>query len=210
MTVVALVSNKGGAGKTTLAMNLAAGLSRRTATVVIDADPQQSSWQWSRVSELSGHDSGRVIEAGDTLSVTVDRHRSDYDYLIVDCPPSIQAEQTREALELADLALVPVQPSPLDVWATSHIAEAVREARGVNRRLKAFLIINQLEPRTRLSRALGKALGTLELPTLETTVRRRSVYRNCLLDGRDVYSIGARGRAAAQEMEDLITEVLQP
>src|SRR3569832_1528317 len=93
MTVIALASSKGGVGKTTLTMNLAAGLSRRGRTVVVDADPQQSAGQ-----------SGRV-------------HR----YVVVDCPPSFAAPQTQAALQQADLLLVPMQPSPVDLWAGTHV-----------------------------------------------------------------------------------------
>lgn len=207
MAVVALVSNKGGAGKTTLAMNLAAGLDRRGTTMVVDADPQQSALHWARVGELSGHATVPVIEAGEDLPDRTRDAARRHEHVIIDCPPSIQAEQTRAALEVTDLALVPVLPSPLDLWATTYIAEAVARARSNNPELRAYLVVNQVEPRTTLSRVLGRALGELEIPALETPVRRRTIYRNCLIEGRTVYGIGARGRAAVTELEQLLTEV---
>jgi len=135
------------------------------------------------------------------------RHDNDIHWL-ADCPPSIHAPQTRTALEAADLALIPVQPSPVDLWATAHIAQVVEEIQAANRALRAFLVVNQLEPRTTLSRLIGDALGELDLPALSIAVRRRAVYRNCVIEGRSVYDMGARGAAAVAEIEAIIEEVL--
>lgn len=210
MPTVALVSNKGGSGKTTLSMNLAAGLSRRAATVLLDADPQGSSTQWSVIAEGSGVIDGGVVPAHQAVEGRIAEYHEPYRYRLVDCPPSIHAPQTRTALGLADVALIPVQPSPVDLWATAHIARVVEEVRERNRGLKAFLVVNQLESRTILSRLVGSTLEELELPALRTAVRRRAVYRNCVLEGRSVYQMGVRGAAAVEEMEAIIEEVFRP
>jgi chromosome partitioning protein len=207
--IVALVSNKGGAGKTTLSMNLAAGLSRRAPTVLLDADPQGSSLQWAMIAGGSETQLEPVISAHDALEQRVAELRDRFRYRVIDCPPSIHAPQTRTALMLADVALIPVQPSPVDLWATAHIAQVVEEVRERNRHLRAFLIVNQLESRTTLSKLIGSALGELDLPALQTTVRRRAVYRNCVLEGRSVYEMGKRGAEAVEEMEGIINEVFE-
>jgi chromosome partitioning protein len=85
--------------------------------------------------------------------------------------------------------------------------EQVREGNG---KLAAFLIVNQLESRTLLSRLVGSTLSELELPALRTTVHRRAVYRNCVLEGRSVYQMGARGAPAIDEIEGIIQEVFLP
>jgi chromosome partitioning protein len=120
----------------------------------------------------------------------------------------VHAPQTHAALRSARLALVPVQPSPMDLWATVHIERAIEQARAVNDELAALLVINQLEARTTLSRLIRDALGELDLPVATTAVRRRAVYRASALEGRSVFDMGRRGAAAAEELEQLTNEVL--
>lgn len=210
MTVIVLASTKGGVGKTTLAMNLAHGLARRNSTLVVDSDPQQSALQWWSVAD-GGRHLGFRVEAGDKAVVpAIEAARSRHHFVVVDCPPSFNASQTREALSQADLVLLPMQPSPLDLWAGVHVAEQVRDARRVNSGLRAFIVLNQVEPNTRLWRGIKEVVNELELPTLETTVRRRAVFRNAALTGASVYTLGKQGREAAGEIDRLIEEVLVP
>lgn len=207
MPVFALVGNKGGAGKTTLAMNLAAALARRGATAVVDADPQGSALQWRAF--IRDDRAPPVFAPQDGgLGDQVAELRRRYLHLVIDCPPSVHAAATDAALRAVDLVLIPVQPSPVDLWATVHIERAVTEARVVNPGLVATLVINQLEPRTTLSRLMREALAELELPVAATAIRRRAVYRNTALEGRTVYDAGRRGAAAAAEVDELISEVI--
>ena len=175
MPVIALVGNKGGAGKTTLSVNLAAGLAGLSSVSVVDADPQGSAHQWS---VFSGADNAVAVVAGDEkLDLQARNLLDEYHYVIFDCPPSLHAQQTRVVLEFADIALIPVQPSPVDLWATVHIEEAVVRAREVNPWLHALLVINQLESRTILSRLMREVLSEIDLPVANTAIRRRAIYR---------------------------------
>lgn len=206
MPVIALVGNKGGAGKTTLAVNLASALAYRDATVVVDADPQGSSLQWRALAE---HDGAPPVFEGDAdLENQVVRLSGPYTNVIVDCPPSVHAQQTHAALRACRIALVPVQPSPMDLWATVHIERAIEQAREANPAIRPVLVINQLEPRTMLSRLMRDALAELDLPVAQTAIRRRAVYRASALEGRSVFEMGRRGAAAVEELDQLISEVL--
>jgi len=208
--IIALVSNKGGVGKTTLSMNVASGLNRRESTGILDADPQQSSTHWARVGNLSGFKSPNLVTLTDApFNEQVKNLADKHHHVIIDCPPSIASSETHSALRIADIAIVPVQPSPVDLWATVHIASIVKDAGKENPNLKAFLVLNQLEPRTTLSRVMQGAMGQLGLPALHTALKRRAVYRNCLLDGRTVYDSGARGSEAIEEIEAIIEEILE-
>ena len=206
MPVIALVGNKGGAGKTTLAINLAAGLAKHGGVAVIDADPQGSSLQWSAFATDAS--TPPVVALADRLENQVDELLQTYRYLVIDCPPSVHAPQTGSVLRVGDLALVPVQPSPLDLWATVHIEQAITEARQSNPGLQTLLVINQLEPRTTLSRLVRDALSEIAFPVAKTAVRRRAIYRASALEGKSVFDMGRRGADAVAELDQLIQEVM--
>jgi chromosome partitioning protein len=207
MHVIALVGNKGGAGKTTLCVNLAAAMASMQPSLILDADPQQSSLQWRDIAE--GSESVEVVRATGGLERVVEQIDDDWSHCLVDCPPSVHSRQMQEALRVADLAVIPIQPSPLDIWATVHIENEIVSARKENPRLNALMVINQLEPRTRLSQIMHRALAELSLPSAETPIRRRAVYRNSFLEGRTVHDMGSRGRAASEEIHQLLREIRQ-
>ena len=204
MQVIALVGNKGGAGKTTLAINLASAFSELAPTILFDADPQGSSLQWCNIAgDTATLD---VLDGSVNLADQV-RSSSDLSYCVVDCPPSVHSEQTQEALRISDLVIIPVQPSPLDLWASVHIETEVNKARAANPDLRALLVINQSESRTRLSKLAAEALKELSLPAATTAIRRRVAHRNAMLEGRSVLQMGSRGAMAADEIRQLIDEL---
>jgi chromosome partitioning protein len=207
MPVIALVGNKGGAGKTTLAVNLAAGLAKQTSAIVIDADPQGSAIQWNAFTDTDAANS--VLEARVDLNVQLNELSRAYEYIVIDCPPSVSSPQTIRVLKVCNLALIPVQPSPVDLWATVHIEKAVQQARQSNPDLRALLVINQLETRTTLSRLVRDALSEIDLPVASIALRRRAVFRNSALEGKNVFEMGHRGIDAAREIDELIHEVIK-
>ncbi|MBT8129559.1 MAG: AAA family ATPase [Gammaproteobacteria bacterium] len=205
MPIIAIVGNKGGAGKTTLSVNLAAGISREHSVVMIDADPQGSSLQWRAI---AGDNVNFPVYAPTfSLREQAKQYAVKNEYILIDCPPSVHAPQTLAVLEFADLALIPVQPSPIDLWATVHIEKAINEAREVNPALKAMLVINQIEARTTLSKLVREVLSEIALPVADTAIRRRAIFRNSALEGKSVFDIGKRGADAAAELDSLIKEV---
>ena len=206
MSIIAIVGNKGGAGKTTLSVNLASGLNKRSRTAIIDADPQRSSLQWRAFAE---NDTVSVYPADDALDEQAQALKQDYDRIIIDCPPSVYAPQTNKALVISEHAVIPVQPSPMDLWATVHIVEAVEKAQETNPDLKPLLVINQLEPRTLLSRLVREAVQEIGIPVADAMIRRRAIFRSTALDGKSVYEAGRRGDAAVEEIEFLIQEIVQ-
>lgn len=206
MPVIALVGNKGGAGKTTLSVNLASCLSKQSTIAVVDADPQGSAMQWRAFSE--NENTVSVYEAENNLHGQARELLKDNQYVIFDCPPSVHAPQTTSVLKFSDIALVPVQPSPVDLWATVHIEEAIQQARESNPDLEAWLVINQLETRTTLSRLVRDALSEIALPVANTALRRRAIFRSSALEGKSVFDMGRRGADAAGELEQLVQEVI--
>lgn len=205
--VIAVINQKGGAGKTTLAMNLAAGLSRRAETLVLDLDPQGSSRQWASLgSEPFPATVKQIIGKWDAR--TLHQNYRAYRHLVLDCPPSLDSHASLQALRACDVALIPVLPSPIDLWASLRLPEEIEEARKANSRLRAYLVLNQLEPKSALSGAMHEALAEFGIPVLEAAMRRRAIYRNAALEGVSVYQLGSRGQLAAAEIEAIINEVI--
>ena len=208
MPVIAFVGNKGGAGKTTLAVNLAAGLARYADTAILDADPQGSSVHWYANSEKQTVTPVFPAESG--LLDQLDKLTREFAYIIADCPPSVHAPQTDAILKMADVAMVPVQPSPVDLWATVHIEQAIVEAQQTNASLRAVMVVNQLESRSTLSQLIREALAEIAVPVASTAIRKRAVYKASALEGRTVFDMGKRGEEAAEELDQLIREVIRP
>jgi len=203
VNIVAVVGNKGGVGKTTLAINLASALNEISPTLLVDADPQGSALQWK---EIAGEGSSLSVEEGaSTISARLEGAH-DHTFCVIDCPPSVRSKQTREALGISHVALIPVLPSPLDLWASVHIEDEVNEAMRRNGHLSPLMVINQMEPRTRLSKRVREVLEQLNLPVAQTAIRRRIAYRNAMLRGCSVLDIGKSGALAVEEIRQLIDE----
>lgn len=205
---IAVTNQKGGTGKTTLALNLAAGLHKRGSTLIMDADPQASISQWVGINDKSALPMVRQIAHGDPAGQIVHAVQS-HSYLVVDCPPAAHTSTVRDILDNVDIVLVPIQPSPVDLWASIDIAEAVREAQRRNPVMKAFLVLNQMDSRNALTKSMHEALAELEFPTLRAGLSRRAAYRSAAMEGTSVYGLGQRGGAAVQEVEAIIKELLQ-
>lgn len=213
--VLAVASLKGGCGKSTLAWNLAAGLARREGlgqVGVLDADPQGALTHWGAWGAAGGTATAptvTVASAGADPEAALLQVMAGHTRVVVDCPPSLDMVVTRRLLARAHTVLIPVLPSPLDLWACAQTVTAVAQVRQDNPGLKAWLLVNQVEPGSALSRAMSRALAELDVPALASLVRRRAVYRSAALEGTSVYALGARGREAAREIDQVIEEVLQ-
>jgi chromosome partitioning protein len=205
--VTAVINQKGGAGKTTLAMNLAAGLARRADTVVIDLDPQGSSRQWASLGSAPFPATVKQI-SGRWDARTLHQNYRAYRHMVLDCPPSLDSHASLQALRACDVALIPVLPSPVDLWASLRLPQEIEEARRDNGNLRAYLVLNQLEPKSALSAAMHEALAEFGVPVLSASIRRRAVYRGAALEGVSVYQMGSRGAQAAAEIEAIINEVI--
>ena len=205
--VTAVINQKGGAGKTTLAMNLAAGLARRGDTIVMDLDPQGSSSQWARMGQQPFPATVEQI-SGNWDARTLHQNYQAYRHMVLDCPPSLDSHASLQALRACDIALIPVLPSPIDLWASLKLPQEIEEARKVNPNIKAFLVLNQLEPNSALSAAMHDALLEFGIPVLDAVIRRRAVYRSAALEGVSVFQMGGHGIQAVEEIEAIIREVI--
>lgn len=205
--VIAVINQKGGAGKTTLAMNLAAGLARHGDTVVMDLDPQGSSTQWAGMGQTPFPASVEQID-GNWDARSLHQQYQAYRHMVLDCPPSLESHASRQALRACDVALIPVLPSPIDLWASLKLPQEIEEAKKVNPNIRAYLVLNQLEPNSALSSAMHDALAEFGVPVLNAVIRRRAVYRSAALEGSSVYQMGGHGTQAVEEIDAIIKEVI--
>jgi chromosome partitioning protein len=203
-TTCAVVNQKGGVGKTTLAMNLAAGLARRGRCVVVDADPQGSATFWARG---SGRFPVPVLAMPREHHAGLTSFGGQYDYVVVDCPPSATDVSVAAAMDGADVLLIPVLPSPMDLWASTRLEELVVQARRQRPDIRAYLVVNQIEARSAMSCAMQSAMKEFSIPALGHGLARRASYRHAAMEGCSVYELGERGKAAAAEIEAIIEEV---
>ncbi|WP_297456761.1 ParA family partition ATPase [Ferrovum sp.] len=204
--IIAIINQKGGTGKTTLALNLAAGLALRGSTRLVDADPQRSISQWVGMGAERAIPSPTMLggDPVDTLSELARKHR----YVVVDCAPAVQGPVIDAVMAFANLVLIPVLPSPLDLWASLDMAALVSRARQKNQALRACLVLNQMETRNALSRAMREALVEFDIPVLSADMQRRAAYRSAAVEGTSVYGLGKRAQTAVADIEAIIEEVL--
>lgn len=206
---LAVANLKGGCGKTTISTNISAGLAQRGHVGLVDADPQGALKHWVDWGSKDAGSHVPVLYSDHTEPVeNLKLAQPNHDFVVVDCPPSLDMAITRQLMVKCDYVLIPVLPSPLDLWASTQTIEMIESARQDNPKLKAALVLNQTEPRSAMTRAMQTTIERLGVPVLATSVRRRAVYRNAVVEGVSVFHLGARGRAAANEINLILNEVI--
>ena len=211
--VIAVVNQKGGAGKTTVAMQLAGSLGRRGLKIlVVDADPQGTSTRWAASADDSRPFPATVVglsAAQGKLHREVKKLMDDYEYIVIDGPPASDSPVAQSALMIADLALVPIIPSPLDMWASIGIKKGIEDASDMNEGLKSRLVVNQCQPNTRLAKDVLDLLPKFGIKMAKSQFHQRTVYRQSAVFGQTVHDFGAKASPAIEEVEMLVKEVLE-
>lgn len=210
--VIGIIQVKGGAGRSTLATNIAGELSKLGRTVLIDCDmPQGTSASWIAVrqqerpqAELGGGVLGDTAASHKELLAKIEQHGDQADYIVLDGPPRI-AEMTRAILMVADLALIPMGASVAEIWATSDVLDIIAQARKV-RPVDARIVWTRFRPYTRLAQDLSEQVKReLGLPVLKATLGFRVAYAEALGAGQTVAELSDPN--AREELHSLVAEI---
>lgn len=210
--IITVCNQKGGSGKTTLSMQLAGALARRgNRVLVVDADPQGTATRWAATADDNQSFPASVVglsAASSKVHREVKKFVDDYNYIIIDCPPAADSPVPQSALLIADLALVPIIPSPLDMWAAVGIRHVIENVSEINEDLRARLVVNQCQPNTSLAKEALEVLPEFGIDLCRTYIHQRQAYRQSAVYGQTVHDLGSKARPAVEEVEALTNEVL--
>ena len=204
--IIALTNSKGGVGKSTLAVHLAAWWQEQGANVsLVDADAQGSSSVW--LHEASPDTPVLRLQTPDEILDGVPKLQTQFDHLVIDGPGGL-TEVTRAILLVADLAVLPCGPSMLDLRAVNEAIRVVKQAQNIRHGPpQAVLVPNKLQVQYRLSRELIEMLATLGIPNTPG-LRLRQAYADAAGQGTVVWRLGRRGEMAGNEIKELFHGLL--
>jgi chromosome partitioning protein len=205
--VIAILNQKGGVGKTTLAVHLATAFVRQQKSVLLlDADPQGSALDWAAARQSAplfpvvGLPKASIHKELPTLAES-------FDLVLIDGPPRVY-DVARSAIMASDLILIPVQPSPYDVWAAQEIMDLITEAEVYKPHLRKSFVINRKIVNTAIGRDVTQALSEYPIPVLSSAVCQRVAFVETATQGLTVYDLAPEA-IAAREVTQLAAEILE-
>lgn len=205
--IFGVLNQKGGVGKTTLSVNLAACLARTGARVLlIDADPQGSALDWAAARQ--GEPLFSVVGfPRPTIHREIGQIGQGYDHIIIDGPPRV-TDLVRSAIMASDIVVIPVQPSPYDIWAAEKVVNLIEEARVYRENIKSVFVVNRKITNTAIGRDVRDALAAYPVHVLQASVAPRVIFAETAAQGKAIFEVDAAGQAVA-EMEAVAAELME-
>jgi len=203
--VISVLNQKGGVGKTTLTIHIATALARKGEKVLlVDADPQGSALDWSA---LRPNEPLFPVAGLPKASIHKELPKlvQGYGTVLIDGPPRVY-DVAQSAIMASDLVLIPVQPSPYDVWAAKEIVDLLGEASVYKGKLKSAFVINRKITNTAIGRDVAEALAEYPVPVFKSTVCQRVAFAESASGGLTVYDTSPNS-PARKEIDALVAEL---
>ena len=210
--IITVANQKGGSGKTTVSMQLAGSLAKRgNKVLIVDADPQGTATRWAASADEDKPFPANVAglsAAGGKVHNEVKKYIHDYQFIVIDCPPAVDSPVPQSALMISDLVLVPVIPSPADLWAAAGIQKLIENISDLNEGLQSRLVANMCQPNTNLAKDALEVLNDFGITLSDSPLHLRTAYRQSAVFGGTVHDMGSQASAAIEEIDKLTNEVL--
>lgn len=203
--ILAVLNQKGGVGKTTLSVHIAAALAKQGQRVLlVDADPQGSSLDWSAIRKVTSLFPVIGLPKP-SLHKELPIIAKDYDSVIIDGAPRVY-DVARSAILASNVVLIPVQPSPYDVWGAKEIVDLLKDATSFNEKLKSAFVINRKIVNTAIGRDVSQAIAEYKLTVLKSAICQRISFAESAASGQTVLETEPNS-LASQEIENLVNEI---
>jgi chromosome partitioning protein len=204
--VITICQQKGGTGKTTLAVHLALAFAKlhNLKIAIIDTDPQGSLGKWFVVrSEKKVSNENLTFKTASLWGAQYESKtlKKDHDIVIIDTPPKIESD-ARPSIEAADLVLIPVTPSHVDFWATEAIIEIAKKAGK-----KIFIQINRANERSKLVKKTHEYIKSINVKSTNTLIGHRQIYASSMGEGKTAIEKQKKSNAV-EEIKKLSEQIL--